>query len=287
MSAEQMQEKIHSASENGDIHLIDKILRKDRNYATNQKGEKGGTPLHVASSAQIAQLLIDNGADANALDESQSTPLHSAVKGEVVVTLIENGADIRARNNRQRLPIHTASCGEVAIALINSGQGIDETIADGLHAPGAYRSKQADFLTPLHCAITDDRSDTAKALIQSGADISRTDHNGETYLHLAAKTGKKEIAEDLLKHGAQADAVDQFEATPLHHAVLQNRLETARVLLQNGANVNARLSRSAALTISDFRDWSISTEDAGGATPIQFAASEEMKGLLRSHGAVE
>ncbi len=287
MSDEQMQNTIHSAAAKGDIQLVEKILNKDPCYATVPKGENGRTPLHVAASAQIAQSLINHGADVNALDKFKWTPLHSAVKGEVAELLIKNGSDIKARNDRKRLPIHTASCGEVALALIKSGQDINETIADALHKPGAYRSKQADFLTPLYCSIIDNRFDVAKSLIQSGADISRTADNGETYLHLAAKTGKKEIVEALLGHGAKVDSLDKFEATPLHHAVLQNRLETARALLEKGANVNARLSPHATLHTSDFSTWSSSTKDIGQATPIKMTTSEEMKNLLRSFGAIE
>lgn len=201
--------------------------------------------------------------------------------------LLQNGADIRSRNDRQRLPIHTASCGEVALALIKSGQAINETIGDALHKPGAYRSKQADYMTPLYCAITDGRFDTARSLIQSGADISITDSNDETYLHLAAKTGKKEIVDVLLEYGVKVDSLDKFGATPLHHAALQNRLETARLLLEKGANVNARLSPHAALNVTDFQTWGISSKEIGQATPIKITESEEMKKMLRSFGAIE
>jgi serine/threonine protein kinase len=57
----------------------------------------GLTPLHVARSAEIAQLLIDKGADVNAKDaKTNRTPLHLAHSPEIAAVLIENGAKIEA-----------------------------------------------------------------------------------------------------------------------------------------------------------------------------------------------
>ena len=57
----------------------------------------GQTPLHVASTKEVAELLIAKGADVNAVVTNVGTPLHyAAMKGhkEVAELLIAKGADV-------------------------------------------------------------------------------------------------------------------------------------------------------------------------------------------------
>jgi ankyrin repeat protein len=46
----------------------------------NAKGKFGSTPLHFATSKEIAELLIAEGANVNAKDESGKTPLDLAIQ---------------------------------------------------------------------------------------------------------------------------------------------------------------------------------------------------------------
>jgi ankyrin repeat protein len=60
----------------------------------------------------IAELLIQSGADVNIRNLSEDTPLHTACyKGEldVVKLLIEHGADVNARNVKGQTPLYTAT----------------------------------------------------------------------------------------------------------------------------------------------------------------------------------
>jgi ankyrin repeat protein len=59
---------------------------------------------------ETARLLIQHGADANAMDENNKTALHLASAegcAEIVQLLIQHGADVNTRDKRP--PLHLAS----------------------------------------------------------------------------------------------------------------------------------------------------------------------------------
>jgi ankyrin repeat protein len=87
----------------------------------NAQRQDHQTPLHLACYSgrhEIAQLLLDRGANARAGDSSLSTPLHHVAGGQypsqedgirVARLLLEHGADISAQNSNRETPLHTAS----------------------------------------------------------------------------------------------------------------------------------------------------------------------------------
>ena len=95
-------------------------------------------------TVETVRLLVDHGADVNALDCSHSTPLHLAsLRGvlEVVQILIKHGADVNAQNETNSTPLHRASLlGDIQIVQLLIGHGADVTAKDWKHQ------------TPLHYA---------------------------------------------------------------------------------------------------------------------------------------
>ena len=93
--------------------------------------------LHIAlmgGHAEIAQVLIEHGADVNAQGFYKSTPLHLASSGghvEITRALIERGAGVNAQDDYKSTPLHRASsptrnaltlCGEIRCLLIWSAK---------------------------------------------------------------------------------------------------------------------------------------------------------------------
>ena len=90
----------------------------------------GSSGLHWAASlglAEMARLLIDNGADLDIRNHDRNTPLHwAAAEGqkELVVILIAHGADVNARGKGGWTPLRWAEAhGQKEIARILMAAG--------------------------------------------------------------------------------------------------------------------------------------------------------------------
>jgi sirohydrochlorin ferrochelatase len=128
----------------------------------------------------IAQLLIDRGADVSAARKDGWTPLHLASRGgheAVAQLLFDRGADVSAADEDGETPLHFASSGgyeAVARLLIDRGADVSAARKDGW--------------TPLHLASRGGREAVAQLLIDRGADVSAADKNGSTPLDIAASS---------------------------------------------------------------------------------------------------
>ena len=81
---------IHDAAMDGDIEAVKQHLADGTDV--NAKGQYGRTPLHKAANKEIAELLIANGAEVNAMDVLLGwTPLDYA-EGETADLLRKHGA---------------------------------------------------------------------------------------------------------------------------------------------------------------------------------------------------
>ena len=70
-------------------------------------------PLHLAiarGSNEATSLLIEKGADVNAINATGDTPLHLAAQnpGPLIKTLLDAGANANLKNFRGDLPLHLA-----------------------------------------------------------------------------------------------------------------------------------------------------------------------------------
>jgi len=172
------------------------------------------TPLHLAVKRklpEIAQLLIENGADVNAKDGYgfgyYNTPLHLAVKRklpEIAQLLIENGADVNAKGGYGETPLHLAvrnKLPEIAQLLIENKAYVN--------AKDGYDN------TPLHLAVRNKLPEIAQLLIENKADVHAKNRDmGDTPLHLAVRNKLPEIAQLLIENGADVNAKNRFGRTP-------------------------------------------------------------------------
>jgi ankyrin repeat protein len=72
------------------------------------------TPLHLASSSDVVQFLVEHGANMSAKDNHRKSPLHRASdrdRGHVdsAQFLVEHDADVSAKVGHLSTPLHWAS----------------------------------------------------------------------------------------------------------------------------------------------------------------------------------
>ncbi len=91
---------------------------------------------------------------------------------------------------------------EIADVMLENGVNIDQP------------NPNSD-LTPLHQAVRSRRLETARFLVERGANLNATTEAGQTPLHLAVRQQQLPILELLLAHGAEVNVPDQDGITAL------------------------------------------------------------------------
>jgi ankyrin repeat protein/L-ascorbate metabolism protein UlaG (beta-lactamase superfamily) len=226
--------EIHQAITAGDQARVAELLRADPTLvrAQNENATRD-LPLHTAGLAgniEIAQLLLDAGADIECGDSDESTPLHDAAvqrQREMVDFLISRGADVNRRDRNGAYALSFA---------LSSG---DSLIVQRVLDAGA----DLNFVSPagtrlIHYAASRGRWEIVERLLARGDDINQGDFAGNTPLHWAAYTRDPERVTHLIALGASAAVADTSGRTPLHNAAERGNLETARVLIEHGAAID-------------------------------------------------
>ena len=86
------------------------IVSKKKNLSPYFKSIKWGSLLHWAvllKNFELVKLLVENGADVNAIASTGETPLHYAVlvrDTEIINYLLQKGANPNIANNKGEMP---------------------------------------------------------------------------------------------------------------------------------------------------------------------------------------
>jgi len=231
----QLNRALHISLNGAHIDVAEFLLDKGAN--PNTTGKNNATILHSWAwggnpdeAKLVIEFAISKGADVNALQgESRWTPLHSACsrgRGSVAKVLIDNGADVNAVTRGGRTPLHYAA------------RNKDLGTASLLIAKGAnVNAKGNRGRTSLHFAADSGNKDLTELLIAKGADVNAKDNDGKTPLHFAADSGNKDLTELLIAKGAKVNAKDNRGKTPLNVAANRGNKDIAELLIAKGADV--------------------------------------------------
>jgi ankyrin repeat protein len=155
-------------------------------------------------------------------------------------------------------------------------------------------------------AARDGRLEAARILVTAGADVNQADANGITPLIMAITNNHVEVARFLMDRGADINASDWYGRTPLWAAVETRNMDVdnatfensvdreplfslIETLLDRGANPNIRMKevppiRRAMLRVTGSLSW----VDFTGQTPFltsALAGDLRVMRLLLAHGA--
>ncbi|XP_059167366.1 ankyrin repeat domain-containing protein 50-like [Physella acuta] len=260
------QSALHVCFERGYVDIADTLL--DAGADVNLADGKGKTALHYAAryeSLKLAQLLekrTNNYCSSEKPDMKDWTALYNAAiedSKKRIQLLLDKGAAINIIDNFGQTALHYASY-----------SGLSE-IVDFLLEAGA----SADIIdtrgeTALHCAVAYARNpETALTLLKKTNVFDIADRNGNTALHYSCRGDLKEVVEALLVAGADVDRRHQlWGRTPLHYSVTGKKVETMRLLIQRGAT----------LDITDIDDQTV-------LDMATMCLNDEAVAVLRQHGA--
>ena len=215
---------VWSAATHGQVDILRELLDKDP-ASVNAPGGDGERPIHFAKNAEIAELLIERGADLEQKDvDHEGTPIQYQVNNkEVVHLLLRHGA---------KPDVFTA-------AVLNDVEMLRKIVAEDPEAPLA-RVGKPPFVTVDS---------------EGGHIYSYRLGSGKTPQQVAAQFGSKEVLDEFEKHSPPArllvaaawagDAatvarlkgaeIPAEEMSTIAWAAHDGRAETVRLLLEAGS----------------------------------------------------
>ena len=184
----------------------------------NRHSSYGGA-INVAAAlgpAEIVVALLDAGADPQMRGFGGVSPLHAAAlsgQSAIVGILVDRGAQIDALDNLGRTPLLTYASGaahnlDVLRILLKAGAN-----------PNA--AERTTNMSALDYIAIQGRTDEAELLVIAGANVNDRDSLfGQTPLHFAtdccnAAIGNHDMVRFLIAHGADVNAKDVNGYTPL------------------------------------------------------------------------
>lgn len=182
-----------------------------------------------ATKLEIARLLVEHGADVNAVDEYDRSVLSfQATYGlaEVTKYLVAQGAnDESAKPDPSHY--HTA--------LLTAIEGGKAEVVKSLVAAGINPNRSREIWAAMHY-----ESDAVRqALLTS----PKFDKSSPLWLQMAAMEGRSAVATQLIAMGAELNGVDEGNRTPLMLAIEKGHNDIVTQLLAAGAKTDG-LSKS-------------------------------------------
>jgi ankyrin repeat protein len=223
---EELEAPLHIAAFKGAIEAAKILAWRGANLEARFNGR---TALHAAASAnstRIVRVLVEAGADVEAVDfDGRNALYHAALKGNVGMLrfLKAAGSWLHTPDSYGQTVLHAASC-------MNNTRAVREILS--------WRAVDVDAradrsVTALHIAAAEGFVDVVELLVDAGADVDaiaedRTAGDAGSVLRVAAISDRSEVVQVLLKAGAEIDASDDV----LVAAAQRGCQRTVEVLLQ-------------------------------------------------------
>ncbi|HEX2950982.1 MAG TPA: ankyrin repeat domain-containing protein [Armatimonadota bacterium] len=293
--------------------LVEVLPSEDRKAAEAELAKRNTDADQLA----IVTLLLDQGADANAVDIHGMTPLLAAAKtGEMslVTVVLQHGANPLAKDKNECSFLHyAAKSGDDGMVNLALEKGCDAKARDiyrntPLHyALGVIATSDQDFIGGMvnffSSAMTDMLSSMLEELpenVMAGLTAEQKTRITEL-LEKRAQDPAEPMVKALVEHGADVNAVNINGDTALLGAAARGAGESVKLLVSRGADIkaanengetvlyNAAVSGNidAVKYLCD-KGCSVNCRTEDGSTPLHAAAEHangEMVEVLISKGA--
>ncbi|MHC4963243.1 MAG: ankyrin repeat domain-containing protein, partial [Planctomycetota bacterium] len=238
----------------------------------NVASKFGRTPLHravkVSKCEPSIRVLMEYGADVDAIDFLGNTPLHYALfknRTKAMEMLLKKGASINAANAYGMTPLHyfqsggATSAARLIQAMLLSGadptlqdfkgetilhlfcremEDFPEVLQDIINKGGNVNQANGIGEYPLH--LVSNNANYVRVLIQNGADPEVRDRQGLTPLVWGIYKKNESVLKALIEAGADVNTRAYNGCTPLHYAVWVGSVELLKLLVENGGDLTAR-----------------------------------------------
>jgi len=243
----------------------------------------GYTPLHKAclrANKTIVNLLLDKGANINAVCHEGATPLFLATMcdpiGDVVDSLLGRGARIDVLTNDGGSMLHGAASG--------GNMKLVKLFLENIRMP--VNLLRHDGTTVLIDAVQHSGNKALiEYLISKGADLNAVDNLGANVLYKAFLGGKVDLFDFLLLKGAKMKI--PTSPPPLHYAAMGGHKQSVEWLLSKKVDINEKAKDGTTAAMH-------ACKESGNVQLLQLFKSKgadlnaaDEKGLTALHYAVE
>lgn len=227
--------------EKGNLPLVQLIL--DHGAAIDETNNLGNTALIVACSKRypcIVNELVERGASIDFANKKGNRAVSAVCQMGPLKTmefLIAHGAETTFYNTNKDTPL--------LLACRNGQTDVAKLLLQYYDNEFILFRASIDGFDALFASVEADRPECVRLMLENGVPVDeKTDKDNEilqeaTPLHLAAYYGRYESAKVLLEFGADTNARDVNEMTPLHIAVMRNQKQIVELLIKENANPNA------------------------------------------------
>ncbi|KAG1459646.1 hypothetical protein G6F56_006119 [Rhizopus delemar] len=237
---------------------VETILKQEKELEINKRDVHGDSVLHFASRVHnlaVMKLLVQHGADTEAVNEHGRRPLHEAIDSIECTEYLVNTCkvDINAMKRGDWTPVMIA---------VDAGALLNRTTKDGRSAlylaiqkghvklakyltdkyPGAITQATKSGRLPIQAAaalLRDEKNESAyeittyllsHASVPASSLLSHRDNSGRNLLLDAAISQNLELLKYLLDHGADPNDRDSLGRAMIHHAAMMSHLNVLELL---------------------------------------------------------